>query len=108
MILDATTGYSSTNIHSSFTFSTEDNLVEQLKDNYNLFFSSINDKYLLNFKDNNKTGAMIIYNDGNNNIEYNGNTTLLYSTIATNYFEEGGLPYIQMSEVVKNKRVVNE
>lgn len=108
MILDSTTGYTSSNTHSTFTFSIEDKLVDQLKDNYNMFFSNSYDNYLLKYKDSQKTGAMIVFNDGNTNIEYDGNTTLLCSTIAKDYFKEDGLPYIQLSAVVKDKRVVNE
>ena len=44
-----------------------------------------------------------MFNNGNTNIEFNGNTTMLYSKIVGNYFDEEYIPYVTVSDVVKAK-----
>ena len=44
-----------------------------------------------------------MFNDGYTNIEYDGNTTMLYSKLVSNYFDEEYIPYVTVSEVVKAK-----
>ena len=64
--------------------------------------------YLTKFENNAKTGAMVIYNNGNTNIGMNGATTLLYSTLMDNYFDEKYIPYIKISNIVKTKIVAKK
>ena len=45
LILNSKTGYSDNRIHSTFTFSIENSLVTQLKENYNLYFSNVDSSY---------------------------------------------------------------
>lgn len=108
MIINSNTGYSNGNIHSSLTFSTKDKLVSQLKDNYNLFFGENNYEYLKNFSERKDYGSIIVFNNGHNNIEYNGQTTLMYSTLVENYFNENNYPYVKVSSVVKEKIVAKK
>lgn len=110
MILDSTTGYSSDTTHSSFTFSDKSSLCEQLKDNYNLFFNDFkyNNDYLLKYEDNKNYGAIVMFNNGNTNIEFNGNTTMLYSKLVDSYFDEEYIPYVELSDVVKAKIVATK
>lgn len=105
MIIDATTGYSSDTTHSSFTFSDNTNICSQLVDNYNLFFNNFeyNNSYLTKYDNSKNYGAIVMFNDGYTNIEYDGNTTMLYSKLVSNYFDEDYIPYVTISEVVKNK-----
>ena len=111
LILNAKTGYSDFKVHSTFTFSSETTLVNQLKDNYNLYFNESDDygyEYLTNFEGSNNYGAMIVYNNGNTNIEYQGATTLVYSSLIKNFFEEGSIPYVKVSATVKTKIVATK
>ena len=43
-----------------------------------------------------------------NNISFNGATTLLYSKLVEGFFKENYIPYIKVSAVVKNKIVAKE
>lgn len=105
MIINAKTGYTSDTTHSTFTFSDQSSLCEELMDNYNLFFNKFeyNNEYLLKFENSQNYGAIVMFNDGYTNIEYNGKTTMLYSKLVSNYFNEEYLPYVTVSEVVKAK-----
>ena len=51
---------------------------------------------------------MVVYNSGNTNISMDGNTTLLYSSIVANYFDEKYIPYVKVSAVVKTKIVATK
>ncbi len=109
-ILNALTGYSNTRNYSTFTFSSNRGLVSQLKDNYNLYFNDFdyNNEYLLQYEDEEKYGLIISFNNGNSNIAFDGQTTLLYSKLVSNYFKENYIPYIKVSTVVKNKIVATK
>ena len=88
-------------------------LIEQFADNYNLYFGSSqeNKDYLLSYEDDQKYGLIVTYNDEEHNIPLNGtqgNTTLLYSKLVSNYFKENYIPYIKVSTYVKNKIVATK
>lgn len=111
LIINSKTGYSDFSVHSSFVFSSEKTLSMQLIDNYNLYFNQNDDhgyEYLLNFENNQKIGAMVVFNNGNNNIGINSATTLIYSTLMENFFDEKFVPYIKVSEVIKTKIVATK
>lgn len=111
LIINSKSGYSDFSVHSSFIYSSELTLSNQLVDNYNLYFNQENDygyNYLLKYENSNKTGAIVIYNNGNNNIGINSATTLLYSTLMNDYFDEKYIPYIKVSKVVKTKIVATK
>jgi len=106
LLLNSKTGYSDFSVHSSFIFSSEKSLCDQLVGNYNLYFNEDGDygyNYLLKYQNDEKTGAIVIFNNGNTNIGINNATTLLYSTLMANYFEEGYIPYIKLSDFIKSK-----
>ena len=105
MIINAKTGYSNNSAHSTFTFSDNTNISNQLVDNYNLFFNEFeyNNTYLTKYENNENYGAIVIFNDGNTNIEFKGKTTMLYSKLVSNYFNEEYIPYVTISEVVQAK-----
>ena len=105
MIINAKTGYSSNKAHSSFTFSNNTSISNQLLDNYNLFFNDFehNNDYLIKYENSENYGAIVMFNDGNTNIEFNGKTTMLYSKLVGNYFEKNYIPYVTLSDVVKAK-----
>ena len=111
LIINSKTGYSDFSVHSSFVFSSEILLSSQLIDNYNLYFNEDEDygyNYLLKYYNNSKTAAMIVYNNGNNNIGINSATTLVYSTLMKDFFDEKFIPYIKTSSLIKNKIVATK
>ena len=105
MIINALSGYTSDVTHSTFTFSNTRTISEQLKDNYILFFNNyeFNNNYLLKYENSENYGAIVMFNDGNTNIEFNGKTTMLYSELVDDYFDEEYIPYVKVSEVVQAK-----
>lgn len=110
MIINALTGDSYSSNYSTFTFSSEKTLVNQLIDSYNLFFndSLTNYDYLTNYENDETYGLIVSFNEGEKNIAYNGNTTLIYSKLVDNYFKENYIPYIKVSAIVKNKIVATK
>ena len=74
---------------------------EYLYDEYNEF--EYNNTYLTKYENNENYGAIVIFNDGNTNIEFKGKTTMLYSKLVSNYFNEEYIPYVKVSEVVQAK-----
>lgn len=110
MIINALTGDSYSLNYSTFTFSSEKKLLNQLIDSYNLFFNDAmeNFDYLSKYENEEKYGMIVSFNDGEKNIAYNGNTTLMYSKLVDKYFKENYIPYIKVSAIVKNKIVATK
>ena len=110
MIINSLTGDSYSQNYSTFTFSSTKTLVSQLIDSYNLFFndSLTNYDYLTKYEDDETYGLIVSFNDGEKNIAYNGNTTLMYSKLVNKYFKENYIPYIKVSAIVKNKIVATK
>ena len=66
------------------------------------------EKYISNLLMDKELDRLYSFEIANTNIEFAGNTTMLYSKLVDSYFNEEYIPYVELSDVVKAKIVATK